>query len=330
MNIYERNIEKCLVNISRSHVKCPSKSCSNIVQVIGSGVDYVRCRCGHEFCINCKQEPHFPATCRAYRMYMDEVFRNGDLISDYNAITQVKGRNCISCNNFIEKNGSFISISMRNSSFFMCFLGGCNHMTCRCGAEFCWSCIGYWKDHNAPDGTFRCPKEAVPLQEETLGKQHNQSRRYYYNAIFHRHERVLPIQSKLNENAKRLLGTIPLDKGTLFDSALIKSQIDKRESVLRHLYEMVKYIHYLHRVCEFIAVSADGYGNNPSEFRNSIQPMETIVFNMSQIFEGGKGYKAIEQIKQLHTTSEKILERLRRAVTLRELRRINTTGYITS
>jgi hypothetical protein len=203
-------------------------------------------------------------------------------------------------------------------------------MTCRCGAEFCWSCTKYWKDHNAADGTFRCPSAAVPLQEEVLAKQHNQSRRYYYNAIAHRHERILQIQSKQNENAKRLLGTIPLDKGTLFDSNLIQSQIDKRQSVLRHLYEMVKYIGYLHRICEFIAVSADGYGNNPSEFRNSLQPIETITFNMSQILEGGKGYKAIEQLKQLYTTSEKIIERLRRAVTLRELRRMNTTGYVTS
>lgn len=203
-------------------------------------------------------------------------------------------------------------------------------MTCRCGAEFCWTCTGYWKDHNGPDGTFRCPQAAVPIQEEILAKQRNTTRRYYYNAIFHRRERTFQIQSKQNENAKRLLGTIPLDKDKLLDTTLIKSQIDKRESVLRHLYETVKYINYLHRVCEFIAVSADGYGNNPSEFRNSLQPLETIVFNMGQILEGGRGYKAIEQIKQLHNASEKVIERIRRAVTLRELRRINTTGYVTS
>lgn len=106
MNIYERNIEKCLVNLSRSYAKCPSKSCSNIVQVIDSRIDDVRCRCGHRFCIDCKQEAHFPATCNAYRLYMNEVFRNGDLISEYNAITEVKGRNCPSCTHFIEKNGS--------------------------------------------------------------------------------------------------------------------------------------------------------------------------------------------------------------------------------
>jgi len=58
--------------------------------------------------------------------------------------------------------------------------------------------------------------------------------------------------------------------------------------------------------------------------------LKQLFFNMSQILEGGRGYKAIEQIKQLHITSEKLIERLRRAVTLRELRRINTTGYVTS
>ena len=203
-------------------------------------------------------------------------------------------------------------------------------MTCRCGTEFCWTCIAYWKDHYLPDGTFRCPKEAVPLQEELLAKQHNQSRRYYYTAIRHHHERVLANTPKQNENVKRLLGTIPLDKGALFDSTLVKSQVDKREAVLRHLYQMVKYIANLHSICEFIAVAAEGYGNNPSEFRNSLQPLETIAFQMSQILEGGRGQKAIEQIKDLYASSEKIIERLRHAVTLRELRRANTTGYVTS
>lgn len=105
LNIYEGNIEKCLVNLSRSYVKCPRKTCENIVQVVGLNMGHVRCRCGHQFCINCKQEPHFPASCSAFRLYLDEVYRNGDQLTDFNAVTMVKGRNCVSCNNFIEKNG---------------------------------------------------------------------------------------------------------------------------------------------------------------------------------------------------------------------------------
>ena len=108
MNIYERNIEKCLVNLSRSYVKCPLKSCANVVRVIDSCIDKIRCRCGHQFCIDCKQEPHFPATCSSYLAYIDEVHRNGDLVSDYKAQVHVEGRNCVSCNEFIQKNGQLV------------------------------------------------------------------------------------------------------------------------------------------------------------------------------------------------------------------------------
>lgn len=107
MNIYERNIENCLVNVSRSYIKCPANNCVNIVPIIGIPFDHVRCSCGHEFCIQCKQEPHFPATCRAFRFYMEEVHKNGDGIIVATPITHITGRNCVSCNNFIEKNGSF-------------------------------------------------------------------------------------------------------------------------------------------------------------------------------------------------------------------------------
>lgn len=203
-------------------------------------------------------------------------------------------------------------------------------MTCRCGAEFCWVCTGYWKDHQTPDGQFRCPKEAVPIQEQIIRKDRGQSKRFYYNAINHRHERVLKSHPKFKENARRLMGTIPLEKGNLLDHASVQKQIDKRESVLRHLNEMVVYIQYLHRICEFVAVSADGYGNNPSEFRNSLQPLETIAFNMSQLYEGGRGFQAIDGLNKLHEKSEILIERLRRAVALRALRRVNTTGYRTS
>ncbi|CAF3905103.1 unnamed protein product, partial [Rotaria sp. Silwood2] len=312
MNIYERNIEKCLVNLSRSYIKCPLKSCSIIFQVIYSGIDYVRCRCGHQFCIDCKQEPHFPATCSSYRAYFDELRQNGDLISDYDAKCIVRGRHCVSCNNFIEKNG------------------GCNHMTCRCGAEFCWLCATYWKDHFSSSGEFRCPKQEISIEKQILTKDRNPSRRLYEHAIYHRNRRTFQNQAKQNENVKRLIGTISLDRGTFFDTSLMKSQIDKREALLQHSYEVVKYVNYLHRVCEFIAVAADGYANNPIEFANSLYPFETLIFNMSQIFESGRGYQAIEQLNDLHKRSEKLIERLRHAVNIRKMHRIKRTGYVTS
>ncbi|CAF0935271.1 unnamed protein product [Adineta steineri] len=309
MNIYERNIEKCLVNLSHSYVKCPSKFCPNIVQIINSHIDNVRCRCGHQFCIDCKQEPHFPALCSSYRAYIKEASRNGDLVSNNDTCLRVEGRNCISCQHFIVKDG------------------GCNHMTCRCGVQFCWLCSCYWKDHYNATQEFACPKPTIALQKMRFVKERHISGKLYDHAIFHRHQRAYQNQIKQNENCKRLIGTIPLDKQSHFDTILIKSQIDKREALLKHCYEIVKYIHYLHRICEFIAVAADGYANNPAEFFHNFYPLETIALNLSQILKDGRGYQAIEQLNHLHKTSEKLIERLRQSVILRQKR---SNGYMTS
>ena len=114
LNMYERQIEKCLVSLSRSYVRCGLASCSNIIQVLDPSTStHVQCRCGHQFCPQCKEEPHFPATCRAYAAYIDELKRNGDFKSHVDEKTIVMGRNCTSCREFIEKNGLFYSSLLR-------------------------------------------------------------------------------------------------------------------------------------------------------------------------------------------------------------------------
>ena len=134
----------------------------------------------------------------------------------------------------------------------------------------------------------------------------------------------------MRESAKRLIGTIPLDKEKQFNSALIKTQIDQRQALLEHCNRMVKYVDNLHRICEFTAVAADGYGNQPREFLNSYYVFETIILNLVQIFEDGRGYAAIDQMNELYQRSEKNIERIRRAIRLRQLHQATTAGYVTS
>ncbi len=106
LNIYEHHIEKCLLNLSRSYVRCSLTSWSNIIRIIDlSTLEFVRCRCGYEFCLQCKQEAHFPETCRSYHVYINIAKRDGYLTSNRIQTTTVIGRQCISCNHFIEKNG---------------------------------------------------------------------------------------------------------------------------------------------------------------------------------------------------------------------------------
>lgn len=34
---------------------------------------------------------------------------------------------------------------------------GCMHMTCRCGYQFCWLCLGDWTSHgDSTGGYYRC------------------------------------------------------------------------------------------------------------------------------------------------------------------------------
>ncbi|CAF0987868.1 unnamed protein product [Didymodactylos carnosus] len=203
-----------------------------------------------------------------------------------------------------------------------------NHMTCSCGAEFCWTCYGWWREHTNPEtGAFKCPQTTRALQEETLVKQRNDARKHYFTAITHRRERLYELQQKRLEHAKRLISTIPFEKVNEFSTDVIQKQIDKREALLKHAKEMAMYLDYLHRICEFVAVSADGYGNNEPAFSYSLSILETCAFNMSQTLEGGKGTKAIDQLKEFHNKCQKEIERLRRAVALRDLRL--KTGYMT-
>lgn len=303
VNIYKINLDKCLVNMSNSHVKCPINSCYNIVQIFDMAIDRVRCRCGHQFCIDCKQEPHFPARCSAYQAYLDQARRNGDFLTQNFWRVRVDGRNCISCNEFIEKNG------------------GCNHMTCRCGAQFCWACGSPWKGHTA------CAMNPTKTRTVTIAKTRNTQQAYYYRSIAHRFQRTFENQTKQNENVKRLIGTIRLDKLESFDPTSLEKQIKQREELLQHGYEIVKYISYLHRICECIGVAADGHGNTLREYENYFSPFECLIIQFNRILEIGKGYQAIDELHRIHQASEKLMDKLRHAVFRR---RTKANGYMTS
>ena len=203
-------------------------------------------------------------------------------------------------------------------------------MTCRCGAEFCWICTGYWQDHYSSGGGFRCPKELKPIQKRVLTKDRKTCRRLYEQAIYHRYQRAFQNHVKRNENVKRLIGTVSLDRESDFDISLIKAQVNKRETLLQCSYEMVKYTNYLHRICEFIAVASDGYDNNKKILKHSLYTLETILCHIHQILEVGRGYQAVEQFKSLCKTSERLIEHLRRAVIWRQLSPDDQMEHMTS
>ncbi|CAI5457589.1 unnamed protein product [Closterium sp. Yama58-4] len=100
----------------------------------GSRSRDVRCACGHEWCWHCLQEPHRPVDCELVRKW---VVKNSAESENMKWIL-ANSKACPRCQRPIEKNH------------------GCMHMTCSppCRHEFCWLCLGDWKDHGEGTGGF--------------------------------------------------------------------------------------------------------------------------------------------------------------------------------
>ncbi|KAF8806819.1 hypothetical protein BYT27DRAFT_7242544 [Phlegmacium glaucopus] len=74
--------------------------------------------CFSTICSACDEEAHEGMTCQERRLHKNPAEQ--DCL--FNEWANVHGKRCPECRSVVEKNG------------------GCNHMTCHCGAHFCWTC----------------------------------------------------------------------------------------------------------------------------------------------------------------------------------------------
>ncbi|KAL8455398.1 hypothetical protein Emag_000782 [Eimeria magna] len=134
---------------------CPSPKCERAVELVpaGSGVDGydssaslcalssteiaaasdVTCTCGARFCVMCGNEPHRPVSCRVIAAWARKNVREADSVAWISCNTQP----CPKCRRPIQKDM------------------GCMHMRCYCQHEFCWLCLGDWKQHSTLS-FYRC------------------------------------------------------------------------------------------------------------------------------------------------------------------------------
>ncbi|CCW66261.1 unnamed protein product [Phytomonas sp. Hart1] len=108
---------------------CPNeKGCEGIIYTPKAlhSREAVECDVCHlHFCFHCKKIPHSPAFCNQVQKWLHKI--DEDLPNTAFVLVHTKG--CPNCNVRIEK--------------YM----GCNHMTCTCGYQFCWMCLGKWSSH---------------------------------------------------------------------------------------------------------------------------------------------------------------------------------------
>ena len=135
---------------------------------------------GHKFCFHCGEDAHRPASCEDVERYVSgKIWLQGRQINALVRMRSLAAHPCterfwseIQCR-WNEKN----SAESENVTWIIANTKkcpkcrkpieknqGCNHMTCHknvggCGHEFCWLCMGDWKDHGQETGGYyRCNK----------------------------------------------------------------------------------------------------------------------------------------------------------------------------
>ena len=97
----------------------------------------ISCECGERFCFGCNKDAHKPVDCDLLQTWMD-CLSEYENIADNNWM-KVNTKKCPKCKVPIEKNH------------------GCMHMTCSsCNYEFCWLCLGNYRNHERERGTYLC------------------------------------------------------------------------------------------------------------------------------------------------------------------------------
>ena len=108
-----------LQNNSDEYSSCPTPGCEYMFFFNPGDFNYVCPMCTKHYCLNCKDEWHVGMTCQEYKDSRD-VNKLDDQFFKF--VKGAKFKMCPKCKYWVEKNQ------------------GCNHMKCRCGADFCYLC----------------------------------------------------------------------------------------------------------------------------------------------------------------------------------------------
>ncbi|KAM5583970.1 E3 ubiquitin-protein ligase RSL1-like [Rosa sericea] len=91
-------------------------------------------KCHYYFCFDCMVPWHYKMSCEEYKQSHPFPLKEDQLLNSL--ATTKQWRNCKKCNHMVE------------------LAEGCNHITCRCGYEFCYTCGAEWKNKKP---TCSCP-----------------------------------------------------------------------------------------------------------------------------------------------------------------------------
>ncbi|XP_076102000.1 uncharacterized protein LOC143071525 isoform X3 [Mytilus galloprovincialis] len=236
---------------------CPNPNCCRVITVTNpEKAKDVACICGTHICFQCLQPPHWPVPCDNAPAYWKKLKMNGDDITISETFVKVRGKSCPKCKRFVEK------------------LGGCFYMSCACGSNFCWGCLGTYPNHIASEKCNQYKhgdtKGTSTLQVTEMDGYTNLSNRNrsgdYKKAVNHRKGRHPLKISQIRSGSRQIIfkcKNIAKRKGPLYfpmfdgteDNVSVCSDVE--EKIKELLNNMVSVYVELHHMAEYCYVFID-------------------------------------------------------------------------
>ena len=108
-----------ILNNNDAYSSCPTPGCEYMFFFQPGEHNFLCPLCNKNYCLNCKDEWHRGMTCQQYKDSRDVNKLDNQF---FQFVKGAKFKMCPRCKFWVEKNQ------------------GCNHMRCRCGADFCYVC----------------------------------------------------------------------------------------------------------------------------------------------------------------------------------------------
>eukprot|EP00388_Colpodella_angusta_P001707 GDKJ01005224.1.p1 GENE.GDKJ01005224.1~~GDKJ01005224.1.p1 ORF type:complete len:508 (+),score=81.82 GDKJ01005224.1:15-1538(+) len=188
---------------------CPNpEGCEMVVHRLNNLMSTdVICECGYSFCFNCSHESHRPADCECVAEW--EKFNNDSSHTSMWILANTKP--CPKCKKNIEKNQ------------------GCNHMTCSCGSQFCWVCLGDWSTHGGNSGGYyNCNVyKKTDTDKKIESARKSVDKHLFFFERFMNHGRAMKfVVNDLEALEKRHIALVSASQCDLHDLAFIKDALE--------------------------------------------------------------------------------------------------------
>ncbi|XP_078485899.1 E3 ubiquitin-protein ligase ARIH2 isoform X1 [Ciona intestinalis] len=157
---------------------CPGVDCTSVIYGEKPKPRKVQCQtCKTAFCFECGTPPHIPTNCETIKKWLTKCADDSETANYISANT----KDCPKCHICIEKNG------------------GCNHIKCsKCSHNFCWMCLGDWKNHG--NSYYECSryKENPRIASKNSQTQAREALKKYlfYFQRWENHDRSLHLEAQ--------------------------------------------------------------------------------------------------------------------------------------